>query len=213
LWQPEFCEAVDQLGRGNTDPGVFHALAYHYGVPDRNFIPWPLVPEGLAEVYRLAKEGSGHVLETGSGLSTLVLGLALAGTDRLVHVLEHDVDFWRRTAHMLETFKIPNVSLYYTPLVPEDGRTCRYAVEMADGLPETFGVALLDGPPTKYGREGATRYLLDRIKGAQLVIDDAGRENDLMTMLSEHFDFHMKPGERWWATAMPKQQAIREAAE
>lgn len=205
LWQPEFIAAMEALRKGNTAPEVFDTLARHYGVPDVNYSPWPLAPEALAETYRMAKEGSGDVLELGSGLSTLIMGLALEGTGRTVHALEHDVDFWRKTARMLEQFKAPNVSLYLTPLVPEEDGTNRYAIEAAEGLPETFGVALLDGPPAKYGRAGVVNALIDRIKDAQLVIDDAAREGDLMAVLKDAgFAFKMRPGARWWATAAPK---------
>lgn len=212
LHQPEFIAAVGELSKGNATPEVFEALCLSYGVADKNYIPWPLAPEALQDVYQKAKDGSGHVLETGSGLSTLVLGLALAGTDRIVHALEHDVDFWRKTANMLEQFNVPNVMMHYIPLEPRDDGTVAYATDGSD-LPEAFGLALIDGPPYKYGRTGVVRALSDRIRDAVLVIDDADREEDLLTMLRDTtHDFQMKPGFRWWATATPKAR-IAEAAE
>ncbi len=211
LFQPEFAAAVAELRKGNAAPEIFQSLATCYGVQDRNYMPWPLTPESLEALYSQARETAGDVLETGSGLSTLVLGLALAGTDRTVHALEHDVYFWRKTAGMLEQFGIPNVMLHLLPLEPQDDGTVAYA---ETDLPESVGLALIDGPPGKYGRAGVVRALLGRLKSAVLVIDDADREEELLTMLRDTtHDFQIKPGLRWWAIATPKTQAVREAAE
>lgn len=214
LWQPEFCQAVELLANGNTSIEVFRALSHHYGVPDLNFTPWPLAPEAMQELYNEAKTGTGDVLELGSGLSTLVIGLALAGSNRTVHALEHDAAWLRKTEKMLTEFNITNVALHYVPLWPEDDGSYRYMLEMSDGLPETFGVALIDGPPGRYGRVGVVKALQERIKDAKLIIDDAAREPDLLEMLRDStHTYQVLPGERWWATALPKVQAVQEAAE
>jgi predicted O-methyltransferase YrrM len=211
LWQPQFAAAVEELRKGNTAPEVFQALCYHYGVADKNYTPWHLPPEAMAELYRQAKDGKGDVLEFGSGLSTLIIGLALDGTERTVHALESDVFFWRSTGSMLEQFKAPNVMLHYLPLIPEDDGTVAY---MDAELPESFGLALIDGPAGRYGRIGPVKALSDRIRNAVLIIDDAEREEELLMLLREStHDFQIKPGERWWAIAHPKVEAVREAAE
>lgn len=214
LWQPEFCLAVSALAKGEAGIDVFRGLVHHYGVPDKNFTPWPLPPEALQELYHQTRTGKGEVLELGSGLSTLVMGLALQGTGRTVHALEHDVDWLRKAEKMLGEFNVANVALHYVPLWPEDDGSNRYMIEMAEGLPETFGLALIDGPPGKYGRTGAVMALQDRIKDAHLIIDDVAREDDLLEWVSANtHDYQVKPGERWWAVATPKPQVVREAAE
>jgi hypothetical protein len=213
LFQQEFIDAVEELRKGSPTLDTFNRLCRHYGVPDKNYIPWPLAPEAMQAFYNATKAGSGDVLELGSGLSTLVGGLALAGTGRKIHALEHDAMFWRATAAMLQGFEVPNVALHLTPLLPEDNGTCSYALETAQDLPEKFGLVLIDGPPGRFGRVGVVHNLRHLIVGAELIIDDAGREEELLVMLREtSHDFQMQQGERWWATATPKKQ-VAEAAE
>jgi hypothetical protein len=205
IWQTEFIRAVADLRAGNVNRETFERLVAHHGSQ------WPLRPAVMQQAYITAQMAQGDVLETGSGLSTLVLGLALAGTDRTVHSLEHDILYWQTTSKMLTDLAVPNVVLHYAPLVPKaDG--VAYGVE---ALPDV-GMALLDGPPCRYGREGIVKALAPFIQDAMLVVDDAQREEGLVEYLQQTHDLTVKSGGggRWWALGMPKRwPQVMQAAE
>jgi hypothetical protein len=52
-------------------------------------------------------------------------------------------------------------------------------------LPETFDVALIDGPPRRYGREAAYKLIGDRIKDATWIVDDTDDPAQL-AMITKH---------------------------
>jgi len=207
-WQQKFIDAVANLRCGEASEETIEQLSASYGVEG-----WPLSSEALFELYHIARATCGDVVETGSGLSTLVLGLALAGSDRYVHAIEHDAQYWRFTARMLAAFDIPNVMLHYAPLVPEeDGSTYDFS---AMQLPLTqFGLALIDGPPARYeGRGKAAKYLAPLLSSAVVIVDDIEGVPDVLEQLAGH-DIERRPGQRQWAIARPRYpQPMREAAE
>jgi len=204
-WRPEFIDVVAQLMDGKDDPETFQRIAVGHGSE------WPLAPEPLHALYHRARQTEGDVLELGSGVSTLVLALALKGTDRKVHALEHDALFFQRTGKLLEDFKVTNAVLHLAPLVPIAAGIA-YSVD-GSAWPARFGLALLDGPPHKYGRTGAVWPLLPQLRDAVLIIDDAQREEGLIELLRANgHDVNIRKGERWWAVGTPKSQ-LAEAAE
>jgi len=195
LWQPGFVQAVADVRAGRGDLATFERLAMSYRTRD----DYPLAPGPLRELYLMARETSGHVLETGSGLSTLVLGLALgasprAGAGRVAHALEHDAKYFQETKKLLDDFDIDSVVLHYAPLDPD---TLSYGV---DGLPQ-FSLALLDGPPGRYGRLASVKALAPYICNATLAIDDAEREDATIDWLREQgCRLELKADHnRWWA--------------
>lgn len=175
---PAFTEGLAALREGKDGLETFAKL-----VEGRD--AWPMSAAGLHAAYHRAREADGDVLECGSGFSTLVLGLALAGTERRVHSFEHDPIHWNRTAEMLQRHEIGNVDLHYAPLEPFEDGTAWYGVDGMD-LPETFGLALIDGPPHAYGRHNVLDVLGDRLCDATLVIDDAMREKRLIASMEGH---------------------------
>ncbi|MCV0371723.1 hypothetical protein [Filomicrobium sp.] len=190
---PAFVATVDAIKGGDDSLKAFERLYENYGTKE-----WPLLPAALHELYHAAKNGSGDVLETGSGLSTVVLGLALAGTGRRVHALEHDLLYLEATARHVERYGLEAVTLHYAPLFPFDGFRW-YGIDESQ-LPSEFGLALIDGPPHRYGRDGVFKILGDHIKGATLLIDDAERENfDL-----PDYSVTMRKGDRPYWLAVPR---------
>lgn len=77
---------------------------------------WSANHEYLAAVLRHARAGAGPVLECGSGLSTLVLGLALRHRARTVWSLEHDPFWTERTSALLRSYGVETVDLYAAEL-------------------------------------------------------------------------------------------------
>jgi hypothetical protein len=107
-----------------------------------------------------------RVLETGSGLTTLVM--ALAGAD--VHALEHDLAHYRATKAMLDQFGV-TANVHYAPLDPETGW---YRLPE---LPDSFDVLVCDGPPRNISdRNVLWSALADKIANAVWLIDDVRGE-------------------------------------
>lgn len=125
--------------------------------------------ELLATCYELAKDAKYPILETGSGLTTLIM--ALSNPDVRIHALEHDAIWATRLKHACEKYGINNVELHFAPL--KDYATGRwYDVGSLPCIP--FSIALCDGPPRRQGN----RALLFEVLGHQLnksivLLDDA----------------------------------------
>lgn len=144
-------------------------------------------PKMLAECYRIVAglpEGA-RVIETGSGLTTIVMGLAAASHNPTVtiHTLEHDADWFWRVRALMQRFRVRSVHLYYAPL-EIDGDLAWYRVP--EELPGSFDFLLCDGPPRRFGRHLLWSRIGDRVQGASVwVMDDADDEKELK-IFQEH---------------------------
>lgn len=134
---------------------------------------WAAPPPELLALVLLARK-SKMILETGSGLSTLVM--AAANPDAQIHVLEHEYDWSQKLLEECRTHGITNVTVHLTPLSNET-----WFYKMPDDLPASFDLVFHDGPVfldgTKLAKSTDTRLpfytlLADRIENAVLVIDD-----------------------------------------
>lgn len=102
---------------------------------------WSAAPDVLQLAVGLARSSDGPVLEIGSGLSTI----AMAATGAKIWCVEHDPHF----ADQLEKMAaVAGVSGNIT-LVTADLKDGWY--DLTDELPESFGLAFVDGPPRKLG--------------------------------------------------------------
>lgn len=207
VFPPSFGEAVEAIKAGTHIPAAFQALFDGWDLfsgrsPLGN--PWTLEPTALQELYDQAKAASAPVLEMGSGLTTLVLGLALEGTGQAVHVLECHLESWRKTGEALERFGIGNVELHYAPLVPIGEKPEEVAYTEVD-LPETFGLALVDGPYHSPQRKSALWALRSHLRNATLIIDDVETCDGLMEMLGKvgYAIDSRTGGSKRWAVAQP----------
>jgi hypothetical protein len=177
---PAFADAIAALKTGDVSAQVFeHINAFS---PNSAFA---MPGKGLFEAHWMAKCAVGHILECGSGLSTLVMGIALAGTEHCVYALEHDLAWLRTTARWLEQYEIGNVTLIYAPIMPTETGDW-YGVEPSD-LPDQFDGVLIDGPKRDIGRR---EVLFDRL-GPQMemastwIVDDCA-DPSLEAMLRRH---------------------------
>jgi hypothetical protein len=205
-----FLDAVEALSAGKAEPAVFAALFDGWDIcsgrsPLGN--PWTLEPEALAELYQAARQAKAPVLEMGSGLTTLVLGLALQGTGQIVHVLECHLESWRTTAAALERLGVKNVVLHYASLVPVGPEAKDVAYGAADDMPEEFGLVLVDGPYHSPQRLSALWALRQHIRAAKLIIDDVDTCGPLLEMLERagHAIEYRSGGKKRWAVATPTQ--------
>lgn len=204
---PSFVAAVEALKTGKAEPEIFAALFEGWDIfAGRSPLgsPMTLEPAALAELWGRARGAIAPVLEMGSGLTTLVLGLALQGTGQAVHTLEDNLPSWRQTASALDRLGIKNVILHYAPLVPIGPKADEVAYGEAE-IPDTFGLVLVDGPYFSPQRRTAVWALRTRIRAATLIVDDVGTSSDLIEMLQKagHVVDIRAGGKKRWAIATP----------
>ncbi len=119
---------------------------------------WAISPDAARELRQLVADRRPAVtVELGSGVSTLLIGMALRelGTGSLV-AFEHDPVFWVESNQRVEAFGLEDVvSVRYAPLV-----TCTigeqeflwYDLEASD-LDGSIELVVVDGPPETTGPE------------------------------------------------------------
>jgi hypothetical protein len=167
---PSFAAAIEQLKEGKADPSAFQALNAYGGNPNPTFA----LPASLLErCWTTAKEAQGDILECGSGLSTLVMGMAVKGTPHVVWAMEHDLEWLQQLIQRLERYDIRNVVPVYAPLLPREEGGNWYGANLEE-LPSAFDVVLIDGPPRKVGKRALVFDVLgERIRRARTwLIDD-----------------------------------------
>lgn len=133
----------------------------------------------LTEVARLAAATSDPILECGSGITTILMGLLAGKRGVPTYSLEH-IDEWRaRVLEAIEHFEIPKVQILLTPLRDFDGFAW-YDTPLSQ-LPSSFGLAICDGPPgeTAGGRYGLLPLMGDRLlPGSVILLDDTERSGE-----------------------------------
>jgi hypothetical protein len=151
---------IQKLRDGDDGIETFRALHAAWGSP------YALRPLSLLLAYKLALRSQGTVLETGSGLSTLVLAVAAGRAGRSVTAIECEDVHAKRTQEALDEIGLSNVKLLQCPL----GKSGFYALPSLS----TFGMLLHDGPMTGHGRTEGLRALAPYVKGARILVDDVG---------------------------------------
>jgi predicted O-methyltransferase YrrM len=153
---------------------LFELLAWGWG--NRAYI---VEVEYLREIVDRARAATGSILECGSGLSTLVAGALIDGSNTTLYALEHDPDWYARISAMVEKFNLRNVRPIYAPL-NDFGEFCWYGVAEG-GLPRDISLVLCDGPPgqTKGGRYGLLPVMRAHlIPDALILVDDYKRAEE-----------------------------------
>ena len=134
-------------------------------------------PEYLGETVVQAEATSGHVLECGSGLTTLVLGLIATRRKRQVVSLEDCAGYAKLVRTRLAKHNAAaGVHVVDAPLVDYGAFTW---YEMAAAPPLRFSLVICDGPspvcPT--GRYGLVPVVRNRLEpGCVIVLDDVETE-------------------------------------
>jgi predicted O-methyltransferase YrrM len=147
-------------------------------------------PEYLEEVIRRCATVSDPVLECGSGLTTIVMGLFAGRRGIQVWTLEHDPEWYEHIAAALRRFRIEGVELVFAPL-RDYGDYSWYDVPM-ERMPERFGMIVCDGPPqrtTPGDRYGLLPVMREHLgPGSVILLDDVlphGRDPILSRWLQE----------------------------
>lgn len=166
LYHPNLVLGLHALYDGADDAATFGRIFTGWGNP------YAAQPTLLAAVHDIIKEAKGPVLETGSGVSTLVMAIAAMKAGVEVHALEHDLDYFKKTQEALKRFGIKNVTLHYAPLRAYKNGFVWY--EVPESFPEAeFAVVFCDGPQQRFGRGGLFNLLGDQIRKAHVIMDDA----------------------------------------
>ena len=137
----------------------------------------------LEEVSRQAASTNGPVLECGSGLTTLMLGLLAGRRGVKTWSLEHIGDWQTKVTNLLSRFQIPNVQVCSAPL-HSYGEFAWYHPPLAE-MQRRFQLVICDGPPgaTEGGRYGLLPVMGDRLPaGVVILLDDATRPGELEAM-------------------------------
>jgi hypothetical protein len=150
---------IEIIRRGNPVLEDFQTVLRAFGSKES------LRPAGLALVHAMVCRSSLPVIETGSGVSTAIIGFAAERAGVAVHAIEHDERFLEKTTSLLERLKIKSVTLHYAPLTK--GKEYSWP-----DLPSEFGAALIDGPISERGRVASVRHLADALKNATVMLDD-----------------------------------------
>lgn len=162
---------ADLLG----DSSIFAELIYGWGNES-----WSAQHEYLAECIRHAAKADGPILECGSGLSTLLIGI-IAKRRGLRHIaLEHSADWAAKLQSHLNKYSIDSVALLQSPL-KNYGEFSWYDVP-SGSMPAEFSLVICDGPPgaTKGGRFGLVPVMRDKLgPGCVILLDDAARSHEM----------------------------------
>lgn len=158
-------------------------------VPDRDLLKDLLAGWGnegfaaqtdyLEEVCGQAARTSGPVLECGSGLTSVMLGLLAGRRGVQTWSLEHVPEWQSRVTNVLERFEIPNVQICSAPL-RSYGEFEWYDAPLAE-MPKEFQLVICDGPPgtTAGGRYGLLPVMGERLPaGSVILLDDATRPGE-----------------------------------
>jgi predicted O-methyltransferase YrrM len=139
---------------------------------------WSALPEYMQCFIEAARSTPGPILECGSGLSTLLMGLQKAPSQRRLYTLEHHPEWHARMQGELARQRITGVDILHAPLQDYGAFTWyRPAVE----LPRGFTLVICDGPPsvTPGGRYGLLPVTAAHLApGCVILLDDAARPDE-----------------------------------
>jgi predicted O-methyltransferase YrrM len=141
---------------------------------------WGALDEYLGGCIGHALTSRGPILECGSGLSTILLGVVAKRQCQSHWALEHTSEWAAKVQRYLNRYKLDSVVLCAKPL-KDYGDFCWYDVPL-ESMPDSFSLVVCDGPPgnTKGGRYGLVPIMSERLKpGCVILLDDAGREQEI----------------------------------
>ena len=147
--------------------------------------------EFLQAIFRYAGEADGPILECGSGLSTLVLGVGARRSGQRVWSLENDPMWVSVVRAALARFAIDNVTVCAAPL--HDYGDYEWYAPARRELATDFALVICDGPQgtTPGGRYGLMPVLGPHLRsGCVVLLDDAGRagEQDVLARWSDELN-------------------------
>ena len=165
---------VERLAKGRA-PRV-HSLLWSDAVYGWDNEEWSADELYLAEVVRSAELSTGSILECGSGLTTLLMGVVAARRGLQLHALEHNEKWHARVSQALRDFGATTTTEHLAPL-REYGDFDWYGAPL-ESMPNDFTLVVCDGPPasTRGGRSGMLPTMRSKLAPSCCVLlDDANR--------------------------------------
>ncbi len=164
LLTPKFCAAFRRIQSGE---GAFADFEQVYSEWGNSFAIDPLCGAALFEIARTTEH---CILETGSGLSTLIF--AAAGAK--VFSLEHEIAWVQRMRAAIEQLGLQDkIELHYAPLGERKDGSIWYTLNAA--VPDHVGLIFCDGPQRAWGRDGIFD-IFGHFDGVPFIFDDANDE-------------------------------------
>ena len=144
-------------------------------------------PAFLAATVEATRLVDGAILECGSGLSTLVLGIEAEKRGLHVYSLEQNKRWVRRVRRALDHHDVRAVEIAHAPVRRFEGYVW-YGISPA-ALPPSFGLVVCDGPAQfEGGRYGLLPALRDRFgPNTVILLDDAVRERGVLVRWADEF--------------------------
>jgi predicted O-methyltransferase YrrM len=167
---------VDPGGCSYPGSPILSDLIYGWGNES-----WSALDEYLADCISSALVLSGPILECGSGLSTILVGVVAKRRGQHHWALEHDPEWAARVKRYLSKYKL-DLTLIYTHPLRDYGWFCWYEPPL-ELMADSFALVICDGPPgsTKGGRYGLVSIMRERLRpGCVILLDDAAREQERM---------------------------------
>ncbi len=171
-------EHIKALRAGNDGIETFRALHKAWGND------FSLRPVSLMLAFKMACRSDDPFVETGSGLSSIVLGLAAERRNVSVTTIESDAEHAKITQAALDDAGIFTVGVNHCPLDDKGLPT------NMPGIPARVGFWLHDGPMSFDGRTAIFPLLADQIRHARIMVDDIGAPGYLDHMVAALRDTH-----------------------
>lgn len=141
--------------------------------------PYAASKEYMLALTRHAWQTSGPILECGSGLSTILLGVIAQRKGIRVWSLEHQAHWADRIRRTLRKAGLDSVTVVHAAL-RDYGDFVWYDLPLADA-PRDFRLVICDGPPgqVKGGRFGLMPVAREHLSpGCTILLDDAHRPSE-----------------------------------
>ena len=170
-------------------------LSIYNSLPNLKLLPatrgWAGSPDFLSKIIEVIHKEKPHfVLETGSGVSTLIVGLAMKlNNDGKIISLDHEQSYTKTTIEYSHVNEIADISnIIYSPLKDYNilGQTWKWYETDNLKFSEKIDLLIIDGPPksTQFlARYPAVpllhAFFSDRIL---ILLDDANRNDEVVTV-------------------------------
>lgn len=145
-------------------------------------IEWAANIDYQLEVCRRTLQTTGPILECGSGLTTILMGLLAESRKLPVWSLEHEPTWRKRVQSVVQRAGLSTVQLQDRPL-QSYGDFAWY--EKPPTPPAPFTLVICDAPPgnTPGGRSGLLPVMADTLApGCIILLDDAERPGEIETL-------------------------------
>lgn len=128
--------------------------------------------EYLMDCAGYAAQSKLPILECGSGLTTIIIGLVAQKYGNTVWSLEHMKSWYKRAQKYLKKYKIDSVKIIHTPLIDYDDFS--WYDPPLELMPDKFSLVICDGPPSiiKGGRYGLLPIMRPRLAPGCIILFD-----------------------------------------